>query len=360
MRGQKSFDIVSEIRERFAVLKTEYLVLAIIFTIVVLLFLPNSFSSETKYVVVPKGAGASKITSILKKEGIIRSKLAFRIILGIRGGTLKAGEYEFSPSMFPWTVVSVLKSGKISSHSVTIPEGFTVRQIAGLLAEKGLACEKRILKLCSDREFIKNTGIDAAGLEGYLFPSTYFVTRGMTEEDILHMMTKEFKDSWEKSGLESVLTAKKKKLNEIVKLASLIEREAETDFDRPLISAVFVNRLKRNMKLESCATVVYAYGEKEVQKNRLLGKDLLIESPYNTYLHYGMPPGPICNPGMASIKAAVYPAENKMLFFVLNNDGSRSHIFSETKAQHDQAILASKASKVQGTSNKVQDNKTIK
>ncbi len=342
MSNYKKYTI-KDIRAMVSLLKTEYLIITVILIIVILLFLPKGFSSETKYVVVPKGAGASKITSILKKEGVIRSKLAFRIILCLRGGSLKAGEYEFSPSMFPWTVASFLKSGKVGSHAVLVPEGYTARQIAKLLSNKGLACEILIMRLCADKEFIKKTGIDAPSLEGYLFPSTYFITRGMTEEEIILMMTHEFLVNWKKSGLETVITGKKKSLNEIVKLASLVEREAEIDFDRPLIAGVFVNRLRRNMKLESCATVVYAYGEKEVQKNRLSGKDLLIESPYNTYLHYGLPPGPICSPGMAALKAAVFPAENNMLFFVLNNDGSRSHIFSETKAQHE---LATKASKV--------------
>ncbi len=333
---------INDLKNISSFLKAEYLIIGIFITLIILLFLPNGLSKETKFVIIPKGAGTSAITSILKKENIIRSKLAFRIIAGIRGGSLKAGEYELARSMFPWTVVSVLKSGKAGTHAVMIPEGFTIRQIAKLFSAKGMAREQRILELCSDRDFINKTGLVVPGLEGYLFPSTYFITRGMTEEEILLMMTRNFLENWKKSGFEQVIKQKNKNLNDIIKLASMVEREAETDFERPLIAGVFVNRLQKNMKLESCATVVYAYGQQEVQKNHLYGKDLLINSPFNTYLHYGLPPGPICNPGLASIKAAVFPTESKMLFFVLKNDGSSSHYFSATKSEHDQAVKTSK------------------
>ena len=325
--------------------------------ILVLPFLPAGFSSETKFIDIQKGYGATKISYVLKKEGVIRSRIAFRLLAKLRGGKMKAGEYELSASMLPWSIITNMKDGKVVSHPVTVPEGFTVRQVAKLYEEKGLALEKRMEELCSDKEFIEKCGIDAPGLEGYLFPSTYFITKDMKEEEILLMMTKEFKDMWKKNGFDMVIKEKKKKINDVLKLASLVEREAETAFDRPLVAGVFTNRLKKKMRLESCATVVYAFGEKEMYKDRLTGRDLMIDSPYNTYLHAGLPPGPICNPGIASIKAAIFPAETKMLFFVLKQDGSHSHTFSETKQQHEKAILAAKASKVQGTSNKGQETR---
>ncbi|MFH1074134.1 MAG: endolytic transglycosylase MltG [Candidatus Firestonebacteria bacterium] len=305
--------------------------------ILVVPFLPAGFGSKEKFINIQKGYGASKISYMLKKEGIIRSRIVFRFLSFIRGGHLKAGEYKLSSSMLTWNIITMMKAGKVAGHPVTVPEGFMVRQIARLFEDKGLAAGKRIEKLCSDKEFIKKCGIDASGLEGYLFPSTYFITRDMSEEEILLMMTREFKEVWKKNGFDKVIAAKKEKLNDVIKLASMVEREAETAYDRPLIAGVFTNRLKKNMKLESCATIVYALGEKEMHKERLTGKDLMIESPYNTYIYQGLPPGPICSPGVASIKAAIFPADTKMLFFVLKQDGSHSHTFSETKQQHEKA-----------------------
>jgi len=318
------------------------IILVVVAVILLLPFLPAGISAKTKFVDIPKGYGASKISYVLKKEGIIRSRLVFRIISKFRGGHMKAGEYELSSSLLPWSIITMMKAGKVVSHPITIPEGFTVGQVASLFEAKGLAVKKRMEELCNDKEFIKKCGIEASGLEGYLFPSTYFITKDMTEEDILLMMTKEFKDMWKKNGFDRDIITKKKKMNDVLKLASIVEREAETDFDRPLVAGVFTNRLKKNMKLESCATVVYAFGEKEMYKDHLTGRDLMIDSPYNTYLHHGLPPGPICNPGIDSIKAAVFPAVTRMLFFVLKQDGSHSHTFSETKQQHEKAIRAAR------------------
>ncbi|MEI6845941.1 MAG: endolytic transglycosylase MltG, partial [Candidatus Firestonebacteria bacterium] len=166
-------------------LSTKNIIIAAIVFLLLLPFLPAGFTTKTKYLDVPKGYSASKISSLLKKESLIRSQIAFRALFYLRGGRMKAGEYEISPAMLPWNIISMLKNGKVVKHSVTIPEGFTVRQIAKLLGEKGLAREKRITELSLDKEFIAKCGIAASSLEGYLFPSTYFITKDMTEEDIL-------------------------------------------------------------------------------------------------------------------------------------------------------------------------------
>ena len=299
--------------------------------------MPVSLYKNSKCISVQKGWSASKISAVLEREGVIRSRTAFKILSKVRGGQFMAGEYELSPSMTPWRIIAKIKTGKVFSRPVTIPEGYTLRQISKLLESKGLAVEKNIARLCVDPVFIKTCGLDVSSLEGYLFPSTYYITRDMQEKEILQLMVKELKKTVAKNEIDKEITEKKMNLFDVIRLASIIEREAETDFDRPLIASVFTNRLNAKMKLESCATVVYAFNKKEMDKNRLTNKDLTIDSPYNTYLHYGLPPGPICNPGLRSIKAALAPQKTKKLFFVLNTDGSRSHIFSETWAEHQTA-----------------------
>ena len=158
------------------------IILLVVAVILLLPFLPAGVSTKTKFIDISKGYGASKISYILKKEGIIRSRLAFRIIFKFRGGHIKAGEYELSSSMTPWRIITMMKAGKVVSHAITIPEGFTVKQIAALFEANGLAVGRKMEELCNDKEFIKKCGVAAPGLEGYLFPSTYFITKDMLIE----------------------------------------------------------------------------------------------------------------------------------------------------------------------------------
>jgi len=200
---------------------------------------------------------------------------------------------------------------------LTIPEGFTARQIGQLIEEKGLGRRKRFLKIVEQR-----------GVEGYLFPETYFVEYDISEEEIIDTMVDQFNKLFTKEMEEQGKKFNFTKRDTVI-LASIIEKEAARDEERPLISGVFHNRLRKRWYLESCATVQYALGE---HKEKLTYEDLKVDSPYNTYDHFGLPPGPICNPGLGSIKAALYPAETDLMFFVAEGEGT--HGFSKYYGKH--------------------------
>lgn len=211
----------------------------------------------------------------------------------------------------------MLKKGKTYAIKVTIPEGFTSEQIADILADKNLADRTTLLNIVNKQK-----------LEGYLFPETYYIPYGASEEKIVSMMKNVFDKNYSSEIKEAAL---KNKMSgtAVITLASIIEKEAKTDEERGIISGVFYNRLKKSWMLESCATVRYAL--KKYDK-KVIYKDLNVKSPYNTYRHPGLPPGPICNPGLASIKAAVNPAQTDMMFFFATGDGN--HEFSKYYRQH--------------------------
>jgi len=281
-----------------------------------------SWSEEgERFVYIEPGTGALEIARVLKKEGVIRHGLLFLLLASLRGshGRLKPGEYEFSPRMSLLEVVKKLEDERVVVHQVVIPEGFTVKEISHLLANMGLADEGRFLAIASD-------------LEGYLFPDTYYLTRGMSEETIVQTMLNRFRQVFGPAGAERAKVLGMS-VREVVTLASLVEEEAKVSEERALISAVFHNRLRYGMPLQSDPTVIYALPQ---FTGRLLRTDLSIPSPYNTYLHKGLPPGPIANPGRSSILAVLYPAKVDYLYFVSKNDGT--HVFSRTLAEHERAV----------------------
>lgn len=275
--------------------------------------------SESVLVKIPAGARAKDVAELLKEHNVITNKRIFLMALRLSGRSrkIKPGVYEFRTNISVLSVIDKLTKGLTHRIKVTIPEGLTAAQIARLLSSKGLVDEKRFLAI-----------VDKDKLEGYLFPETYFIEADMNEKSIVAMLKKEFD---RRISPEIVARAKELKLTiqQIITLASIIEKEA-THNDRRLISAVFHNRLKKGMYLESCATVLYALGK---HKEKLNYKDLRVKSPYNTYVHYGLPPGPICNPGMDSINAALWPEESDALFFVVDKT-SGTHIFSRYYKQH--------------------------
>jgi len=287
-------------------------------------------------IVVPAKASTSSISKLLYEKGLIRNDLVFKIYAKYRGfdGKLRAGEYNFSGKVSLDDIREKMSRGEIITESFTIPEGYNLQQMANLLEEKGMVDSERFLQVAEQESFpydyLPEPGTEAR-LEGFLFPDTYQIIKGWSEEQIINMMLKRFDEvflpEWRERAKEMDMT-----ISEVVTLASIIEREAKASADRPIISSVFHNRIKKGMHLESCATVQYALGEvKEV----LLYEDLEIDSPYNTYLHGGLPPGPIACPGKDSIKAALYPADSNYLYFVAKPDGS--HYFSRTLAEHNQA-----------------------
>ncbi|HER23859.1 MAG TPA: endolytic transglycosylase MltG [Candidatus Atribacteria bacterium] len=298
------------------------ILIAILFITAVYIPLEEN-STVQKVVNIPSGTNAREIVDVLEKNDIIRkNNVVIRILTKLLKleDQLKYGEYYLSPSMNMFQILDKLVKGEVITYKITIPEGYTYIQIAELLEKKGVAEKEAFVKLVKYGE--KNT-------EGYLFPDTYEVPKNYGAQKLLNTMLANFNQI----SIEKKFTAKAEELgfslNEIVILASIIEKEAKFSDEKNMVSTVFHNRLKQGMKLQSCATIQYILGK---PKEKLNENDLKIDSPYNTYLYKGLPPGPICNPGLDSIMAALEPEEEDYLFFVLGENGR--HLFSKTYQEH--------------------------
>jgi len=270
----------------------------------------------------------------LEREGLIRRAWIF-IHLAKRQGkaaSLQAGQYELSPHLTPQEILDRLTAGEVAVRWITFPEGFTLRQMAERWEQEGFGPAAEYLRWATERasEFgVKGLPVGQT-LEGYLFPDTYRLPVGASARDLIALQVKRFEEVY----ADLVKTAQPRlSRHEIVALASLVEREARTERDRPLIAGVLYNRLERHWRLECDASVLYALGE---HKSRVLYRDLRVDSPYNTYRYAGLPPGPIANPGRASLAAALHPAKTEALYYVARPDGS--HVFSRTLAEHRRAI----------------------
>ena len=289
---------------------------------------------------IPAGSSSSKIATILKEKGLIKNELIFKIAVKNKDadGSLKAGSYTLNTGMNIYKLIDELSKGGKNDNVIkfTIPEGYEIRQIADSLAEKGIVDKDRFLELASDKKNFQDKFPilkeleDGQGLEGFLYPSTYEIYVDTTEEDIIGKMISQFIMIYE-NDIEPNREGVDLSLNEIVTLASIIEREGKLDEERELISAVFHNRLKLQMPLQSCATVQYILGER---KEVLSEKDIEIESDFNTYIHQGLPPAPIASPGKESLIAAVKPADVDYMFFRTKEDGTGGHTFSRTYEEH--------------------------
>lgn len=311
---------------------------------------PMSRSSEPIRVVVPQGASGRTIAGILQEKGLIRSPFVFRLTCTLSGssGRLKPGAYEFTQSMSVPDVVKRLVRGETLQSWITVPEGFTARQIADTLQAKQLANPQEFLNLAlrPGYGFYNRSFAHGDSLEGYLFPDTYLVDRVSGPREILDKMLDAFeKKAFEprRARIEKVIASRfnlgpaslPEGFHRILTMASLVEREAKVGRDRPLIAAVLWNRLKKNMRLEVDATVTYRPGESTTNKARTYLRDLQTDSEYNTYRRAGLPPGPICNPGVAAIDAVLNPAQADYLYYVARPDGS--HVFSRTFEEHVKA-----------------------
>lgn len=295
---------------------------------------PFNPGASDKAFTIKKGQSLKDIARNLEDESIISNQTYFTLFTKFRKAEkkLQAGEYLLSASKSPDQILDILLKGKVQLYRITIPEGFTVKDIAGLV-EKNNFCSKTAFEtLCFDTSFIDSLGIESESLEGYLFPDTYFFTRHTSCEDIITAMVTHFKTVFTKEWQEQA-----KKMNfsihDIVILASIIEKETGAASERPLISSVFHNRLKKNMRLESDPTVIY--GIKDFDGN-IRRKDLRTLTPYNTYQIKGLPLGPIANPGALSLHAALNPAHSEYLFFVSKKDST--HQFSKTIQEHNRAV----------------------
>lgn len=307
----------------------------IIFIVILIyiIFMPNSFSSSSKIIDINKGMSTRDIAVLLKNEKLIKSTLFFKIVYYIRKGSLKAGQYELNTNMNLWKVVGILKIGRVKLYKIIIPEGFTLKQIAELLEANKLIDGKKFIELSYNKDTIEKFKIKSKSLEGFLFPDTYYLRKGIKEEDILSLMIKRFNKIIEKNNICELAKQKKTNLNDLIKLASLVEKEAKLNSEKVVIASIFLKRLKSRMKLESCATVLYVFNNVfEKSKTYLLDTDLKINSDFNTYLHYGLPPTPICNPGLSSILAVLNSIDTNYLYFVSKKDGT--HEFSTTLEEH--------------------------
>jgi len=282
---------------------------------------------------VKEGSSLKEVAGDLEKTGLITNKTLFVLWTRVKGygKDIRAGEYALSPAMAPVQLLEILRKGLVILHPVTIPEGFTRDQIADALAAKGLAEKKRFLELTRDKALLRQYGISGPSFEGYLFPDTYHFSRGMPTLAVLDTMVKRFKQAVAPLVDKSQGTGMK--FEEVVTLASIVEKETGRPEERPLIASVFLNRLKLGMRLESDPTVIYGI---ENFDGDLKKKDLTEKTPYNTYVIHGLTPGPIANPGLESIKAVMDPARTEYLYFVSRNDGS--HQFSKTLAEHNRAV----------------------
>lgn len=291
---------------------------------------------------IEPGSSTVAIAEQLSAAGVIRNALRFRLSARDAGadGDLRAGEYELETGMTDDAVIARLKQGpEIRYVDVTVPEGFTVRQVAGRFAKKTGIPEAELATLmgsgaqdfAAGRPYLK--GAFRGSLEGYLFPATYRVKEGTTAEQVVEMMLDKFES--EMAGVDMTF-AKSKNLTQgdIVIMASMIEREARLAKEQPIISSVLYNRLKADMRLQICATVLY---EMPAGTTRLTYADLESNSPYNTYRIAGLPPGPIANPGRAAIEAAAHPAQTKYLYYVLTGEDG-SHTFTSSYSAFQRAV----------------------
>jgi peptidoglycan lytic transglycosylase G len=285
--------------------------------------------------------GLLGIARRLREEGVVRSPLGF-ILLATAAGkarSLKAGEYQISRDASALVVLNLIASGRVIQHAVVLPEGHTVAQLARTLEAERLAAADDILRVSRDRGFLLGLGIEAESVEGYLFPDTYQLVRGMTPEDILGRMAARLREQLSPPILEQIW-ARELSVHQTLTLASIIEREAVDASEMPLISAVFWNRLRRDMPLQADPTVQYAVGR---ERQRLTRDDLQADSPYNTYRRLGLPPGPIASPGLAAIRAALNPAPVDYLYFVAVDE--RRHHFSATLEDHNAAVARYRTSR---------------
>ena len=286
-----------------------------------------------KTVVISEGMNLKEISGMLERERLVKNRTAFLLLAKVNGydRMIKAGEYILNPAMTPGRILEMMTRGEVVSHTATIPEGFSIEQIADVLSAGDLIDREKFLAYASGNGVEINYGINGPGLEGYLYPDTYQFARGLSASAIIDTMVKRFReitDPFEQKILESGMT-----LHEVVTLASIVEKETGKASERPLIASVFLNRIKKRMRLESDPTVIY--GIKDFSGN-IKKRDLTTYTPYNTYVIRGLPPGPIANPGMDSIKAVLYPAKSNYLYFVSKNDGS--HHFSKNLREHNRAV----------------------
>jgi UPF0755 protein len=296
--------------------------------------MPLPIGNRNIEIEIPEGATFRQAVEIFSKEGLIKDKILFLFVGRMSGldRKIRAGYYSIYGSVSPIDILKMLKNGQIIEYEITIVEGDSLKEVAEKLSEKGVISIEDFMKLSSDKDFLDFYNIEAPTFEGYLFPDTYKIPKGMEPDDVIGMMIsrmrEEYSDELQERASEIGFSER-----DVLTLASIIEKEAETDKERPIISAVYHNRLKRRIPLQADPTAIYgikSFGE------GITSRDLRRKTPYNTYMFKGLPKGPICSPGIKSIIATLYPADVPYMYFVSNNDGT--HHFSVTAEEHEAAV----------------------
>ena len=296
----------------------------------------EGFDAQT-FVEIEHGMSSRQIARTLQRQGVIRSQWAFLLIRILKSrAPLQAGEYRFGSSQTPWQVFEKIRKGDTFFEEFTVPEGSNIFDIARLLEQGDTVRADAFLKAAADSVLIRDLDALAPDLEGYLFPSTYRVTHRTTAQELCSKMTIEFRKQWAAIGG----AAQNANIHRIVTIASLVEKETAIPLERPQVAAVFDNRLANDMPLQCDPTTVYAALLQNHYRGAIYKSDLASTNPYNTYAHAGLPPGPIANPGLSSLRAALHPATVPYLYFVARPDGSGGHHFSATLEEHQKAVLA--------------------
>lgn len=289
---------------------------------------------------VSKGEPGVAVARRLAAEGFIRSEYLFRFILKARGleQSLKAGDYLIQADMGTTDIINAIVSGNQILLKVTIPEGASLRSIADTAERAGVASASSVLEAVTDKELLESFGIKAASAVGYLFPDTYLLPRDSGGQALITLMLRTFKERLNEHIPEAAALSNEE-VHERVIMASIVEREFRVPEEAPLMASAFFNRLRIGMALQSCATVVYVITERQDKPHpvRLFDRDLKIDDAFNTYMHPGLPPAPICNPGLTALDAAFRPAATRYLYFRLVDEESGTHYFSESLDEHIRA-----------------------
>lgn len=295
---------------------------------------PADMTGTGRLFVVRNGQHANSVMRALAEQGMVNDSIRLKLLARLKGLTrhIKAGEYMFSASMTPLEIIDKMTKGHVYLRRLTIPEGLTIRQIASLVEEAGLGDENGFYRQATDPLLTRKMNIDADTFEGYLFPDTYYFSKGVTPRRMISAMLERFRSvftgKWRQRARDLGFS-----VHEIVTLASIIEKETGMAAERPLISSVFHNRLKKRMRLESDPTVIYGISD---FNGNITRKDLKRPTPYNTYRRAGLPPGPIANPGAEALEAALYPQKSDYLYFVSKRDST--HQFSTNIRDHNKAV----------------------
>jgi UPF0755 protein len=307
-----------------------------VFCVLVLHYSISSIDRKNVSVLVdiPTGSSFLEVTEILNQAGLVKHRIFFYSLTIIKNARrhIRAGEYEFNTSMTPIAMINKLIRGEIKEYIILIPEDFSMKEIADRLYSEKLINKEIFFELARDKDFLKSLNIKAESIEGYLFPDTYYFNRSMNTRQIMKRMVDRF---WEKVTPEMIKKAQELGFNthQFVTFASIIGKESGDDAEKPFIAAVFRNRLKKKMRLQSDPTAVY---DMDSFNGKVLRSHLRRNSPYNTYVIRGLPPGPIANPGVTSLHATLNPAPVNYLYFVSKKDGS--HFFSDSLKEHNKAI----------------------